>query len=469
MVIDTTAPAAAITGPASPTNSDPFDVTIDFAETVTGFVQGDITVGNGSVTGFTDNGDGSFTATIDVTAEGIVTVDVAAGAAIDGAGNGNGAAAQFSVTYAAGQDQDQDGVSNDVENGAPNNGDGNKDGTADNQQNHVASFPNAVNGDYVTVAAPSGTTLHDVTATDNPSPSDAPAGVNFAVGFFDYVIEGVGVGGSAVVTVFPESGTVINTYYQYGPTPDDPTDHWYAFMHDGETGAIIHADHIELHFVDGKRGDDDLSENGQIVDPGAPGGTANLWQNPELPEDVNCDNDVTALDVLKLINDINSGRGPVLPATIQGSDTVPIYPDVSGEGELTALDVLQVVNYINAQPSGQPGGEGEAAIDRGVFAAQQTTDSHESSAYHVGWDSIPTYSAQSSNVLLVAAEPYGSHQTDSPDDVAAERQSDLKVGSPNEQSPDSWMPADDEPEATWAELEDVLSDLAADVTAAWYL
>lgn len=356
IAIDTAAPTPTITGPSSPTGSDPFNVTIDFGETVAEFVQADVTVGNGSVTNLTDNGNGNFTATIDVTADAQVTVDVAANVAQDQAGNANAAATQFSVTYAA--DLDHDGVSNDTEDGAPNQGDGNKDETPDSQQNHVASLPNAVDGSYVTLAAPSGTTLVGVTATGNPSPNDAPEGVDFPIGFFDYTVSGVAVGGSVVVTLYPGSGVVVNTYCVYGPTPGDPTDHWYPFMFDGQTGAKIFANRIELHYVDGGRGDRDLTANGIIVDPGAPGGSEFLWQNPVLREDVNGDTLVTPLDVLILIADINSGR-PQLPRTLEGSDVLPPYPDVDPNYEVTPLDVLVVIAYLNAKASGS-GGEGES-------------------------------------------------------------------------------------------------------------
>ncbi len=51
---------------------------------------------------------------------------------------------------------------------------------------------------------------------------------------------------------------------------NNPTDHWYEFLYDGTTGAEILADKIVLHFVDGERGDSDLTANGVIADPGAP-------------------------------------------------------------------------------------------------------------------------------------------------------------------------------------------------------
>jgi len=353
---DTAAPTPAISGPSSPTNSDPFNVTIAFGEAVSGFVTGDITVAGGSVTGLTDNGGGSFTATIDATADGNVTVDVAAGVATDAAGNANTAAAQFSVTYRA--DQDQDGVSNDIEDGAPNQGDGNGDGIPDSQQSNVTSLPNAVNGSYVTLAAPAGTTLIGVTATGNPSPNDAPQGVDFPIGFFDFTVSGVAIGGSVVVTLYLSPGVVVNTYCVHGPTPGDPTDHWHSFMFDGQTGARIFADRIELHFVDGGRGDRDLTANGIIVDPAGPGGGEFLWQNPVLREDVNGDTRVTPLDALILIAAINSDRQQ-LPRTMAGSDVLPPYPDVDPNYKVTPLDVLVVIAYLNAKASGS-GGEGES-------------------------------------------------------------------------------------------------------------
>ncbi len=74
-----------------------FSVSVTFSETVTGFDAGDVEVDNGSV----DNFQGSEAAySFDVTpiSDGEVTVDVAAGAAVDSAGNGNAAATQLSRT-----------------------------------------------------------------------------------------------------------------------------------------------------------------------------------------------------------------------------------------------------------------------------------------------------------------------------------------------------------------------------------
>ncbi len=71
--------------------------------------------------------------------------------------------------------------------------------------------------------------------------------------------------------LFLPEGTVIDSYFKFGPTPDNPDPHWYEFLYDGETGAEIDGTRIiVMHFVDGKRGDDDLTANGKIVDIGGP-------------------------------------------------------------------------------------------------------------------------------------------------------------------------------------------------------
>ncbi|MCZ6652337.1 MAG: MopE-related protein, partial [Planctomycetota bacterium] len=166
---------------------------------------------------------------------------------------------------------DSDGVDNATEDAAPNNGDGNSDGIPDSQQDNVASLPN-VNGDFVTVASPGGTTLANVTSGANPSPADAPAGVDFPAGFTAFEVGNLPAGGAVDVDLIVDlpAGVTINTYWKFGPEPGDPTPHWYEFLFDGTTGATISGNVITLHLVDGLRGDDDLTANGVIVDPGAP-------------------------------------------------------------------------------------------------------------------------------------------------------------------------------------------------------
>jgi cyclophilin family peptidyl-prolyl cis-trans isomerase len=115
----------------------------------------------------------------------------------------------------------------------------------------------------------------------NPSPADAPAGVQFAEGFFTFTLQYVTnplFGCPELTTPFSTlvdmelpAGNAPNVYYRYGPTPDNPTPHWYDFAYDGRTGARFFGSKVLLAFVDGERGDDDLTVNDVIVDAGGPG------------------------------------------------------------------------------------------------------------------------------------------------------------------------------------------------------
>jgi hypothetical protein len=83
-------------------------------------------------------------------------------------------------------------------------------------------------------------------------------------------VEGIEAGGKVTVTLLLPAGVTVDAYYKYGPTPDTPLDHWYPFAYDGESGAVIDAGIVTLHFVDGERGDADLLADARIVEPGGP-------------------------------------------------------------------------------------------------------------------------------------------------------------------------------------------------------
>ena len=151
--------------------------------------------------------------------------------------------------------------------------DGNGDDFSDNAQGNVASL-NTENGQYyVTLACPKNALLSDVAAAENPSPSDSPARVAFPLGFFDFNITGIIPGASSTITFFLPKGVQASACWKYGPTPDNPEPHWYNFLFDGQTGAKFIDNTIVLFFIDGQRGDGDLSENGVIGEVGGPGFT----------------------------------------------------------------------------------------------------------------------------------------------------------------------------------------------------
>ena len=135
---------------------------------------------------------------------------------------------------------------------------GNSDWLPDEIRDNVMSIM-LKDGQQLTIASSEGTTIYGLEIKEKPSSLGMPSdGLDFTYGLIDFTIENVDVRGSAVVTLYFPEGSSPETYYKYGPTPDKPEDHWYEFAYDGETGAQIDGNIIALHFVDGKRGDDNL-------------------------------------------------------------------------------------------------------------------------------------------------------------------------------------------------------------------
>jgi len=150
--------------------------------------------------------------------------------------------------------------------------DNNHDGIPDSEQDNVVSVPSYDGKAAITLVANEAAAIDD--ATVDETPENAPDGIEFLYGFFSFNVSNIDYGGSVTVTIYLPDGVIPATYYKYGPTSDNPEDHWYEFLYDGETGAEINDNVITLHFVDGKRGDNDLNEtNGIVFDPGGPGFT----------------------------------------------------------------------------------------------------------------------------------------------------------------------------------------------------
>jgi len=178
-------------------------------------------------------------------------------------------------------DSDSDGIGAEIEDGVNESGDGNGDGVPDSQQLHVTSLKSST-GDYVTFATQEGKQLANMSSS-MPTEEQALDGVDFPLGLFDFAVTGVETGAAFSVTLTLHNNEISpNSYWKYGPTPDNPSDHWYNFTFDAQTGtgAIVNGNTITLHFVDGLRGDDDLQANGQIADPGGPA----IYQPPTALE-----------------------------------------------------------------------------------------------------------------------------------------------------------------------------------------
>ncbi len=137
---------------------------------------------------------------------------------------------------------------------------------------NVVELFDSVTGGTLTLTSPVGTTL---TAQANNDDFFFPGNLwNFPLGDITFSVTGVTPGGSADVTL--HSSTAINAsdyLVDYGITPAENDDHSYDFLYQhptdtddaSTTGAeFLSNGDILLHLVDGGRGDDDLTADGQI-------------------------------------------------------------------------------------------------------------------------------------------------------------------------------------------------------------
>jgi hypothetical protein len=89
------------------------------------------------------------------------------------------------------------------------------------------------------------------------------------------------------------------------------------------------------------------------------------FQNPRNHYDVDADLNVSPLDVLVIINLLNSRGASIDVDVLSGS---PPYVDVNGNNMVDPLDVLQVINFINS--GGGASGEGEGPSVNGWQATE---------------------------------------------------------------------------------------------------
>lgn len=97
-------------------------------------------------------------------------------------------------------------------------------------------------------------------ATPPPSTVELPQGIVAL-----QLATGTAGSSATVVLTYPEPLPAGTTYYKFGKTLANPTDHWYEF-----SGAVISGNTITLTLTDGGAGDNDLKANSLIDDPGGP-------------------------------------------------------------------------------------------------------------------------------------------------------------------------------------------------------
>ena len=161
--------------------------------------------------------------------------------------------------------EDSDGVTAATEDAAPNGGDGNNDGIPDSQQPEVSSLTNAADGQYVTVAAPQGTSLSNVVALDVATLPTPPAGADFPVGVLGFEVHDVQSTDPITVQIVLPPGVTPNVFYKFqnGSYVD-------------ATSAVTQSGNVlTLTLSDGGPFDADHTVNGTIVDPIIPATVTN--------------------------------------------------------------------------------------------------------------------------------------------------------------------------------------------------
>ena len=104
------------------------------------------------------------------------------------------------------------------------------------------------------------------TATVASTGTSAPSGVDLPHGLVNLkLVTGTAGTSASVVLTYPQALPAGTKYYKFGKTAANPTDHWYEF-----SGAVISGNTITLTIVDGGEGDNDLTANSVIEDPGGP-------------------------------------------------------------------------------------------------------------------------------------------------------------------------------------------------------
>jgi hypothetical protein len=110
--------------------------------------------------------------------------------------------------------------------------------------------------------------LSDLSAVNEASlPAAGRPNLIFPHGLFSFTITDLTPGGTANVTMTLPSAVPVGTqYWKYGPTPTDPTNHWYQLPMGDDDGDNM----ITITLVNGGLGDDDLTLDGIIIDQGGP-------------------------------------------------------------------------------------------------------------------------------------------------------------------------------------------------------
>ena len=169
----------------------------------------------------------------------------------------------------------------------------------------------------------------DEASTVNESSLPPNPEIEFPFGVFSFNISNLNIGQTINISIeLPQELPPDTKYWKFSRTISDPTPHWY------EIPMEISSDNrsIKIQLTDGGLGDDDLTANGMIVDPGAPG--------ISRKGDFSGDGTTDSWDITYLARSITG---------IPGYESLS-SGDVSGDGVVDAWDCTYLARAIAGVP-----------------------------------------------------------------------------------------------------------------------
>jgi len=134
--------------------------------------------------------------------------------------------------------------------------------------NHEEPFTSTTGTGTVYIDSDPSTIGNLVAVDPSALPDEGKPNISFPHGLFSFNITGLDPGQTATVTItLPAPLPITSEYWKYGPTPGNMIDHWYQIPMGDNDGDNV----ITIELTDGGLGDDDLTADGTIIEPGGPG------------------------------------------------------------------------------------------------------------------------------------------------------------------------------------------------------
>jgi len=156
-----------------------------------------------------------------------------------------------------------------------------------------------------------------------------------------------------VVTLVANPSALINSIAEFIGNPADISPFHDTLMYDPTSPVPVN----QIRYIN-----DSVTIVGPTSGGGGSGGGEG-FTNLRNAYDVDNDGFVSPIDVLILVNSLNSGNGGLLnggsESGASGEGSEKYYVDVDADGMLSALDVLGVVNFLNKPKAAGIGAEGE--------------------------------------------------------------------------------------------------------------